>query len=204
MKETAKALTLAAMLATVAWFFWNPVGWVFQWEPIVVFLFSLAGFVAAEMADGNAASKQETVPPNDVALFKEFLVTLPNESFIEFLKQHDFLGEFELESVDPLRKFLHEWENADHEFQNEELEAERLRLLEAANDLSHKISKYTSLNMAGWQAVRVDRLKGEEEHERRFEREAKLINESADNFVEIHQGLVRAGRRLCDLGEKNI
>ena len=47
----AKIISLLVMLTTVAWFFYNPVGWVFQWEPIVVFFSSLAGFVATEISE---------------------------------------------------------------------------------------------------------------------------------------------------------
>lgn len=203
MNAVAKILTLTGMLATVAWFFWNPNGWVFQWEPIVVFLFSLGGFVAAEWTGQHSGEKSnhEKLHPNDKQLFREFLEGLPSNGVIDFLRGHDFLMEFDLDSVSPLRKFLREWDNANHEFQDKELEKLRKELYEAAADFSGKISKYTSPNESRMQAVRSDKLKHIEEHEMRFEKEASILNEAADKVVSIHQNLVRKGRQLCNLAE---
>jgi len=187
------------MLSTVAWFFWNPVGWVFQWEPIVVFLLSLAGFIAAEKKGSISEKGEEVAHSNDIRLFREFLDVLPSNTFIEFLKQHDFLLDFELDSVNPLRQFINEWDNAEHEFQDNELEELRKSLMTAGDDFSSKISKYTSPNSSGRQAVRVDNLKHIDEHEERFESEAKIIDEASDEFVRIHQELVRTGRKKCKL-----
>lgn len=197
----ARILTLTGMLATVAWFFWNPVGWAFQWEPIVVFLLALAGFVAAEKTGQSVQPEKlgEKAYPNDVQLFRKFLEVLPSKTFIEFLKQHDFLLDFELNRVEPLRMFINEWNNAEHEFQNHELETLRKSLMAAGEDLSHKISKYTSPNDSGFQAVRVDRLKHIEEHEERFRKEAGIIDSGSDEFVRIHQELVRKGRQICNI-----
>lgn len=185
MNNLAKVLTVTGMLATVAWFFWNPEGWVFQWEPIVVFLLSLAGFFAAEKTGSSSKQERqvENSHPNDVQLFERLLEVLPSKTFIEFLKQHDFLLDFQLEGVDPLRRFINEWDNAEHEFQDSELEELRKSLMDAGNDLSYKISKYTSQNNSGWQAVRPDRLKHVEEHEERFRKEAGIIDAASDEFV---------------------
>jgi hypothetical protein len=201
MNVFAKILTLFGMLATVAWFFWNPVGWVFQWEPIVVFLLALAGFVAAEKTTPSALAEKQNLNahPNDVRLFKEFLGIMPSKTFIEFLKQHDFLLEFELENLNPLRRFINEWDNAEHEFQDAELEDIRKSLMSAGEYFSRKVSKYTSPNDSGWQAVRSDRLKGIEEHEKRFRNEAAIIDAASDEFVRLHQELVRKGRLRCQL-----
>ncbi len=196
-----KVLTLGGMLATVAWFFWNPTGWVLQWEPIVVFLALLAGYIAVEKT--SQSSKGETTKvsphPNDVLLYNKFLETLPSNTFIEFLKQHDFLIDFNPESIAPLSDFIYEWNNAEHEFQDGSLEAHREKLMEAAVNLSNKISKYTVQNKSGLLAVRVQDQKHIEEHEQRFREEAKLINEAADQFIELHQNLVREGRTKCNV-----
>jgi len=203
MNEIVKTLTISAMLATVAWFFWNPVGWVFQWEPVVVFLLSLSGFVATEL-QGARNLRLHSAHPNDIELFKSFLDVLPNATFIEFLKQHDFLIEFKLSDIKPLSRFLLGWDNAAHEFQDESLELLRKELLDSAKKLDQAISKYTSPNSSGWQAVRVDSHKGNSEHEERFRREAAIIDDASDKFIELHQKLVRKGRQLCPLSEKSI
>jgi len=192
----AKAFSLSAMLATVTWFFWNPKGWIFQWEPIVVFLFALAGFVKAEKTGESSSSKPH---PNDIVLFRNFLEVLPSTTFIELLKQHDFLLDFEPDTFTPLTTFLYEWDNAEHEFQNKDLESLKKALLITTEDFCSKISKYTSRNKSGFYSVRVDHLKYENEHEARFRKEASIIDDASDKFILTHQNLVREGRRLCNL-----
>ncbi len=200
MNVAAKILTLTAMLATVAWFFWNPDGWVFQWEPIVVFLLALAGFVVAEKTEQKAQFEtKECAHPHDVLLFREFLKTLPSGTFIEFLKQHDFLLDFERDDIRPLRKFIYEWDNAEHEFQDPMIEDLRKDLMKVAEDFSHKISKYTTPNQAGFLTVRSDQMRHVEEHEERFRQEAAIIDSASDEFVRLHQELVRKGRQVCNI-----
>ena len=201
MNIAAKIITLAGMLATVAWFFWNPNGWVFQWEPIAAFLFALAGYIAAEKSGENLAtnSQKTTTHPNDIRLLNDFLCLMPSGTFIEFLKQHDFLLDFKMEDLSPLRKFINEWDNTEHEFQDIELENIRTDLLKYGIDFFNKVCEYTSPNDAGRQAVRVDRLKHVKEHEDRFREEAKIINDASGEFVKIHQKLTEEGRKKCDL-----
>lgn len=131
MNSLVKILTITGMLATVAWFFWNPVGWIFQWEPIVAFLLALAGLVAAENTGLSArqVEQDKKAHPNDIHLFGKFLEVLPSKTSIEFLKQHDFLLDFKIETLDPLRKFINEWDNAEHEFEDSELEELRKSLI---------------------------------------------------------------------------
>ena len=70
MRFVLKYLTLAGMLATVAWFFWNPNGWSFDWEPIAAFLAALVMFIAIDISDYNsdAASAIQRGHPNNIQL----------------------------------------------------------------------------------------------------------------------------------------
>lgn len=197
----AKILTLGGMLATVAWFFWNPNGWIFQWEPIVVFLLSFSGYIAAEKSTHPTLSELRGNPTHqhDIFLYNEFLIVLPSRTIIDFLKRQDFLSDFKLKRISPLRDFISEWDNAEHEFQSLSLEELRKKLMEAGVDLSMKISKYSSPNRSGFQAVRADDLKHIKIHEDRFRQEANLINDAAELFIEIHQQLVREGQKICSV-----
>ncbi|WP_230970439.1 hypothetical protein [Nitrogeniibacter aestuarii] len=197
MNFIAKLLSIIGMMTTVAWLFWNPIEWEFQWEPFAAFIFSLSSFIATEVSTQRRVRTSES-HPNDVQLFSKFLKDLPNESFIDFLKEHDFLLDFNLEDLKPLRIFLIEWDNAAHEFQDKDLEVKRKNLMEAGQELMNLIGLYTSPNSGGWQGVRHESLKGNPLHEERFREEARLIDVASDRFVEIHQDLVRTGRRsIC-------
>ena len=203
MNTTIKILTISGMLATVAWFFWNPVGWAFQWEPIVVFLFALAGFLGTEAisAKHTTGPQKAEAYPNDIVLFREFTQLLPSHGPIEFLRRHDFLLEFDMKDVRAFLDFLRLWDNAEHEFQNPELEKLREEFLHATESLVESINKYTVPNRSGLQAVRVDELKHVEEHETRFREESAVINDAAEVVVRLHQDLIRAGRQVLNLAE---
>jgi hypothetical protein len=77
MLVAARLVTLSAMLATVAWFFWNPVGWTFDWEPVVVFLFALSGYLTTEYAGFEKGEAK--IHPSDEFLFRSFLEVLPSK-----------------------------------------------------------------------------------------------------------------------------
>ena len=197
--QIAKYLSLASIMATVAWFFWNPVGWSFEWEPVVVFLASLGAFIGCDWKDHsgahNAKSEEVAAHPSDVFLFKQLIELLPSTGVIHFLKAHDFLGSFKRDSIRPVEQFLYEWGNAEHEFQDKEIEALKAELYGAARTFDTLIGKYTSPNKHGFQAVRPDQYEGGDQRELEFQREAEEIGDAADLVVAKHQDFVRAGRQ---------
>jgi len=197
--QVAKYLSLASIMATVAWFFWNPVGWSFEWEPIAVFLASMAAFIAFDWEDHSGVHKTEreeaTIHPSDVFLFKQLVELLPSSGVINFLKTHDFLGSFQRDAIQPIEEFLYEWGNAEHEFQDERIEELKVELYGAARKFNTLIGKYTSPNKYGFQAVRPDHYEGGHQRELEFQQEAEEIGDAADVVVAKHQEFVRAGRQ---------
>ena len=198
----AKLLTLCGMLATVAWFFWNPDGWTFDWEPIVVFLLSIAGYVATEFK-GHKNDPKYSPHPNDAALFARFLLLLPSESVITFIREHHFLDTFDLKKLSPLEEFLCQWDNAAHEFQDETLDSLRKDVLERAREFSLDIATYTFPTSTGFQSVvgEGERLYRDPDSEVRWEKAAKRLNELAEKFAESHDALVREGRKRLDVSK---
>lgn len=193
-------ITVLAMNATVAWFLWNPNGWVLQWEPIVVFLtlaIGLLGLLYKEDSGKSLPKNKNTknAHPSDVKLFQEFIEILPSSGIIYFLKKHDFLTVFHTDDIQPLRKYLQTWDNAEHEFQDPILEKAHKELMKEAKILRDHISRYCFSDEHGRLATRVDRLKHIDEHEERFKREAAKINDAAETVVRLHQELIRHGRR---------
>lgn len=45
----AKYAALIGLLATEAWFLWNPNGWIFEWEPIVCFVGLLGAYISLDI-----------------------------------------------------------------------------------------------------------------------------------------------------------
>ncbi|MFT4997241.1 MAG: hypothetical protein ACI8RO_000580 [Flavobacteriales bacterium] len=195
-----KIITLLGMLSTVAWFFWNPEGWVFEWEPIVVFLFALAGYVGSEVGSNKLDHQEKPAAnPNDEKLFSKLLDALPSTEVMSFVDKHDFLGDFKNETLRPVYRFFSEWDNSEHEFIDETLESLRKDLLNKIKTFNLVIAKYTAPNNRGFQAVRVDTQKGDPEHEARFAEEATIINNSANELYASHQLLIREARLSLEI-----
>lgn len=201
MAKLAKYLTIIGMLTTVAWFFWNPNGWEFDWEPLVVFIFAFAGFVAADSnsVTGKKPEKVKQSHPNDVLLAKQLLEALPTNGVMSFLKGHDFLGSFKSDSIEKMGLFAFEWSSPEHEFIDTELEALRKELLDGIVKFNHCVAIYTSPNSRGLQAVKYDKYSYDADQEQRFVEEAKKINQAADLVVELHAAFVRTAREKLDL-----
>ncbi|AQT58895.1 hypothetical protein [Cellvibrio sp. PSBB023] len=195
MAKLAKYLTILGMLFNVAWFLWNPEGWKFEWEPIVAFTLTLAGFIAADIHD----KPKETTSPNDIALFKKFQECLPINGAIKFIKEHDFLGSFTIEEISPFNRFVYEWENPEHEFIDIELEALRKELYGLIKEFTQAIGRYSSPNSMGRQSVRVHSQEGIPEFEKKFEQEAGIINNAASAVEACHSNLIRVGRKKLNL-----
>lgn len=198
MAKLAKYLTILGMLFTVAWFLWNPEGWSFEWEPLVAFTLTLAGFIASEIHD-KAKDQVSRENPNDVILFKKLQDCLPVNGAIRFIKEHDFLGGFTSEEFSPFNSFAYNWDNPEHEFVDLELEVFRKELYNHVVELVQAVGKYTSPNSMGRQSVRVHSQEGIPEFDMQFEREAKILNKIATSVEVSYSMLIREGRKKLNL-----
>lgn len=196
-----KYLALASMLATVAWFFWNPAGWTFNWEPVAVFFGTLIVYIGFDVREHRGValvSEQLSPPPRphpvDIELFARLRELLPSTGVIAFLREHDFLGAFDRDDIRPLNEFIREWDNAEHRYIDPELEVLRHALYQSVHRLCNLIAKYTSPTRMGRQSVRSDHHEYDPDREQRYHREAQEINECADQVVRSHQELFTRAR----------
>lgn len=128
----------------------------------------------------------------DRELFKEFLEVLPSSGSIDFIDTMNMAGfSFDSERLDDLREFYYNWDNAEHEFMDEELEAKRERLHELIGDYTSLISGNTFPTDGGRQTVPPE---WEREQPERFAKVVNELHEKAEEVVEAHQDLVRTGR----------
>lgn len=198
-----KYITLFSMLANVAWFFWNPNGWKFEWEPIVTFfgLFGTYVFIDVKSKKKYSAKKNNIGHNNDINLFKELQKILPSDGPILFIREHDFGGSFDLEHVMPFKKFNYFWTTAEYEFIDQELEELKKNLLKASNAFSQSIAINTSPNKHGFQSVIPTGYDYSEESEKRIRGEIDEMNQAADELFKAHQEIIRAGRKKLNLSD---
>jgi hypothetical protein len=191
---------MISMLGSLTWFLWNPKGWSFEWEPIITFLGLLVAYITLDVKTQNETLSNDIGHVNDRALFKKLREVLPSNGPIRFARYHDFGGTFNLENVMPIKEFSLDWNNAEHEFIDEELEELKKELLEKSSKFSSTIAINTSPNRKGFQSVYPDtHLDSEEDFEKRMKKEIAEIHGAADDLFKIHQKIMKAGRKKLSL-----
>jgi hypothetical protein len=131
----------------------------------------------------------------DARLFSELLALLPStEGVIPFLREHDFGASFPREALDPLMRFLRDWDTADHEFLDETIDEGRRGLLAAVKKFMPLYAIETFVNELDATRQEVPRQwRVEDRH--RYQRVVRQLNEAADEIVKRHQEVVRLARR---------
>jgi hypothetical protein len=128
----------------------------------------------------------------DRKLFDVFLSALPSQGFISFIKTIDIGEHFRSCELDQLKSFCHSWNDPEHEFVDQQLEAKRKRLYELADAYREAIS----LNTFSSRPESFQGTPTEWRHDKPAEYKAIIreLHELADQVVEAHADLVRTGR----------
>ncbi len=105
-------MSLLCLLVSVIWLISALAGGAFEWEPLIASLGALVvflGFVSVtpRIVGGN---------PNDIALFRRFMVLLPSTTIVAFYRTHDLGADFDKRYADPINQFAREWNNPDFHF----------------------------------------------------------------------------------------
>jgi hypothetical protein len=140
-------------------------------------------------------SKQpESARQADARLLARFLELLPsNGDCIFMLRNQDFMGRWFREDLRPLQSFATEWNNAEHEFIDPELEQKRNSLLEA-------VDRFLFLYGTQTFPVRDDPARSEVSQELekadfgRYHQVVTRLNDAAEEIFLLHQDLVREAR----------
>lgn len=194
-----KILNLLVLLLSVAWLVSAP-----DWEPLIVSLGLFIAFLGQEyqlynqLHQPNKELPQEAlsnVSQSDIDLFDKFRRELPSDGeAIDFLKEHDLGNSFHNDKLKEIDHFLWNWNNADHEFVNEQLEELRIALLEQMETFKSNLSLAVQSKGNGWFSIG---LKDFEDRPKMFELKDEL-NQMATGVYEVHQELIRTGKKvLC-------
>jgi hypothetical protein len=130
----------------------------------------------------------------DSALFDELLADLPLFN-VSFMKDFDFANSLNWELVEPIELFYHNWQDARHEFLDQEIEDKKRMLLKRAGEAVHSLAMNTSPQWHGRNAVasaaKLDMPGGYEQHEHEIDE----MNNKADAFSRVHEDFIRTARR---------
>ena len=178
----AKIGNQIALLLAVAWLITNP-----SWEPGILTTTLFFAWLGMEILPSRKLSD------HDIELINELKEMLPSdgESMI-LLKEHDFGDEFQSASLRQLDKFMYAWHNAEHEFNNRQLEEQKDKLLQACKNFRNKLAKHVSGLGHGYLSMHMEDF----ETRPKVLRAREEINRLATDAFKEHQVLVRIGRHL--------
>lgn len=138
--------------------------------------------------------RNNSVQESDRGLFNELLQVLSSQGVIEFLRTNNMAGfSFRDENLDPLRKFYYEWNVADKEFLNPQLEQLR-KELHIKTDKYLEIIANETWTLGSRMHLRSVPQEWEYEQPERFERVVGALHKLAGEIVDVHQQLVRTAR----------
>ena len=173
-----------ALIIGVLWFIYQP-----DFEPAltsVALLATLIGLIVEE--------KIHSAREVDRQLFLKFKETLPSNGSIAFIDQNNFAGfSFELKQLQDLNIFIHEWNDAEHEFLDNKLETKRQELMKLIKEYLGVIGLQTfPTHNPGWNSVPEE---WEVEQPDRFEKVVDQLHTLAGQILAAHQNLIRTARK---------
>lgn len=151
------------------------------------------------MSTASCKNEQlEELVDADRYLFEEFKTTLPSKGSIRFIDEQNMAGfSWSKENLKQLEKFYHEWDDAEHEFLSNELESIRGKLHKLIGIYLEEISKNT------FPVNNSDRItvppEWELEYPKRFFEVVNSLHDTAGKIVELHQDLIRTGRKRLEV-----
>jgi hypothetical protein len=177
-----RLLNLFALLGAVAWLARVP-----DWEPAITSL----GLLAALLGQEYPLLRKHR--EHDATLLKKFSADFPSQGRTAlFLRDHDLGGPFRTDATDDLDRFLHTWDNAEHEFVSQKLEIARKALMICGTEFRKRLSKEISMTNAGFFSIGMDDLEMRPEMFRKRDE----LNRLASRVYRAHQSLIRAGKGM--------
>jgi len=129
----------------------------------------------------------------DKKLYKILLKELPSNGSINFLRDHDFNYPFRLSELDQLVDFIYNWDNAEHEFIDKDIEKIKTNLFDEIKNYLEYSSMNTYPLKAEFQTVKTD-IDSEIELSETTKENISQLNKYGDTIYNLHQELIRNGR----------
>jgi len=153
----------------------------------------LTNYLDKYLLHKETIKKLENNSSKDKDLYKKLLIELPSSGSIDFLRNHDFYNPFRINEYNQLLNFVYEWDNAEHEFINKDIEKTRKRLLGEINQFLDYSGTKTYPLKTDFQTVMTD-IDSEIELSEETKKSISKLNEYGSSIYNLHQELIRKGR----------
>lgn len=163
---------------------------------IATFLGAVFALLTADRLYVRKSASSHKVETHDLELFDALQRALPFDPTIRTLRDQDFATDYRSEWLAPLNTFVATWDNPNFEFIDNKLEAEKQLLFQSANALAQDLARETVPNdhNEGWRTVYPWNQRGLGERPEHVRHSARILNQSARDFVPIYEAFVRTAR----------
>lgn len=178
-----------------------------SFSAVTAFLPALAALVgffvmgAPTKPDGNpVAPVAPAVATHDLKLFAKFQKDLPFNPTVKLLREADFGADYRAEWLQPLNRFVEDWDNPNCEFLDPSLDEARSVLYASARSLAFDFARETVPHDGnkGWRTVYPWRDRGGSRPQHVLD-SARVLNEASRSFVPLYENFVRLGRERLNI-----
>jgi hypothetical protein len=130
----------------------------------------------------------------DKEILRDFLLILPSNGSIKFLRHHNFAASFAWKQLEDIDRFCHDRSGPDHEFLDPELQTTQIKFRESCQALLASLARntFTTHHVELRHAVPAE---WEEEQPERFDRVVEEIHKAAKDVCRSYNELVKLARR---------
>lgn len=187
-----KRISLWTLFAALVGYFAHEPGWK-SGSALVAAFFAVVAIEYAEFRQKLIEHGPRTqVREHDKALFQQLMALLPSNGVIAFVNQHNMSFGFDEGRIEPIDRFVLEWQNAQHEFIDVDVEHAKAELMQACRAWCHTINIETFRMSDRRQSVPPE---WETDQPERFEKVIRQLHDEAQAIVDKHEHLVRVGTR---------
>ncbi|KQT60571.1 MULTISPECIES: hypothetical protein [unclassified Aureimonas] len=148
-------------------------------------------------------SLDDAAREHDDALAEKLLALLPSNGVIRFVDENNMAGFlFRLDRFEPLRTFVYDWNNAEHEFLHPELELAKRSLWQKVDAYVGLLNAktYPSRSNSEWFSVPGE---WELDHPQMFRQVVEEFHSLAGEIVALHAEFIRTSKRVLIGGQRS-
>ena len=133
----------------------------------------------------------------DIDLFNRFLIDFPSDGYsVPFLKDHDLGNSYHDNCLKDINKFVNHWNNVEHHFLNEEIEAKRSELWEKCHSFVYLLASHSyNLHSGPVFSCVPDAYRGAWNYPAHVHEQLRELNDKATECHDLHQQFVMFARR---------
>jgi hypothetical protein len=164
-----------------------------NWDPKIAFLTLFSTLVGLEYGE-----EKKRIRNPDIQLFNEFIKTLPSNGDIEYLRTENMGGWIDSTKLLQIKRFLYEWNTAEHEFLDRGLEKKRKVIYKSIDDFLNYYGAHAFNVKDQFYRIYPDLLGTDPEKVRITAEKLDLL---ATKIYNSHQAFVRVARRKLKVQE---